>query len=251
MTEPMSGISTGPPGASPEKMYCDPLGCELPMPGIGCVMQRTTASLSSVSPRSLRQQFADEDGLLARWWPDVVPERAAHAQPAASGLGSHVSICDTPPCSNRTRTLVARPALVVLAVAKRPPASDSRPHAPRPMKLRRFSRDTCSIIEDSRFRTSGAVRGRFRTTAALRFRGAGRKNRRRLRGGCRPIVGRLMLVDCNTRDEACRGWTGRKSAPKGPRSRARSVRKWLHCRHLQIALNGDGSSLRAVSLQTS
>ena len=139
-TELISGMSTAPPGASPEKMYCEPFGCESPIPGVGCVMQRTTLSLSATFAVRLSSSVNCIPGTTVE-----IVLNGLRCSVVASGFGSKVSMCDTPPCSKITKTCFAcpfRPELVAArADGKLPkPATCARPPSPRPMKLRRRRR---------------------------------------------------------------------------------------------------------------
>ena len=133
---PMSGMSTGPPGASPEKTYREPLGWLLPIPGVGWCMQRTTASLSATFAVFASSSVNRRPGTTVS-----IGLNGLRCSATASGLGSKVSICDTPPCSKITRTFFAfaGPASTSRSAAIERPGSsaEAAPIIPSWRKLRR------------------------------------------------------------------------------------------------------------------
>src|SRR5262249_26680493 len=129
-TDPRSGIGTTLPGCAPESMYCVPSPCPL-APAFGWYIDRTTASLSTTRAVSLSSSVNRIPGTLV-----LIGLYGLRCSTTASGFGSHVSICDSPPCSRITSTLFAGARLFAAKVGRRP-ASETRPLTPNLKKLRR------------------------------------------------------------------------------------------------------------------
>ena len=140
-------MSTGPPGASPLKMYFEPFGCESPIPAVGCVMHRTTVSLLAT--------LAVFESSSVNCIPGTTVEivlNGLRCSLGASGLGSHVSVWLMPPCSKITRTRLALAAGLVCGAARTwvPPSAAIVLPSPIPIKLRRETGRWSCIVRSLR-----------------------------------------------------------------------------------------------------
>ena len=91
--EPMSGISSGPDGCEPDRAYCVPLGWAS-APAFAWCIERTTASLSA--------RWAVFASSSVNCIPGTRVEIGLYGLRSSliwRGLGSQVSMCDSPPCS--------------------------------------------------------------------------------------------------------------------------------------------------------
>ncbi len=143
---PMSGMSTGPPGASPEKMYREPFGVAVADPRRRLVHAADDGELVG-HPRGLRQQLgepeAGHDGV----------DRLERAPVLGDGLGlgvegvhlRHPALLEDHQDVLRLRP--ARPALPSAAIARPGSNAEAAPSIPSWRKLRRGIRSwRCPIM---------------------------------------------------------------------------------------------------------